>query len=205
MTTRRLLTAGAVAGPLFLITILVQQATRSGVDARTQPLSLLSLGDNGWIQITNFILSGLLVLASAVGVRRVLRGRPGGTWGPILFASYGIALIWGGVFVADPASGFPAGTPEGVPDPSTWSWHSILHAFAAPWMGLSLLAATFVFARAFRKLGHRNWAVASWVVAAGYLAVAGPGLATGDFRLVLAGGGILWLWASAVSARLRDL
>ncbi|WP_020521800.1 DUF998 domain-containing protein [Catelliglobosispora koreensis] len=204
-STRLMLTAGVLAGPLFLVTILIQQATRAGVDPVTQPLSLLSLGENGWIQITNFIVSGLLVLASAVGIRRTLRGGPAGTWGPILIAVYGVALVWGGVFVADPASGFPAGAAMGVPDPSTWSWHSWMHAFAAPAMGLSLIAACFVFARAFRRQGKTGWAVLSWAAAAGYFVVAGTGFGTSDFRLVLAGGGLLWLWAAAVSAHLLHM
>jgi hypothetical protein len=112
-------------------------------------------------------------------------------------------MLWGGVFVTDPASGFPEGAPAGVPDPSTWSWHGTLHAFAAPVMGLSLLAATLVFARAFRRQSRARWAAGSWAVAAGYLAVAGAGFGTSDFRLVLAGAGLLWLWASAVAAHLR--
>ena len=36
------------------------------------PLSLLSLGDLGWIQIANFVVTGLLVTACAIGMRRVL-------------------------------------------------------------------------------------------------------------------------------------
>jgi hypothetical protein len=103
--TRHLL----LAGPLFLATVVIQQATRAGVDPKAQPLSLLSLGEHGWIQIANFIVAGLLIIASAVGMRRVLRGGPAGTWGPALIATYGVAMLWGGVFVTDPASGFPEG------------------------------------------------------------------------------------------------
>ena len=33
-------------------------------------MSLLSLGDLGWIQITNFVVSGLLLVAFGVGVAR---------------------------------------------------------------------------------------------------------------------------------------
>lgn len=95
--SRGLLAAGVVAGPLFVITVLIQSATRAGFDPKVHPLSLLSLGDLGWIQITNFVLSGLLFVAAAVGLRRTLRSGPGRTWGPILMGVFGVSLVWGGV------------------------------------------------------------------------------------------------------------
>jgi len=68
-----LLSCGALAGPLFLTTVLVQEATREGFDPSRHPLSALSLGDLGWIQTTNFVLTGLLATAGAVGARHALR------------------------------------------------------------------------------------------------------------------------------------
>src|SRR5215216_1231843 len=115
-STRVLLTCGVIASPLFVIAVLVQELTRAGFDPKRHPLSLLSLGDLGWIQVSNFIVAGALVLASAVGIRRTLAGDRAGTWGPILIGTYGVGLIWGGVFSADPAFGFPIGTPDGAPD-----------------------------------------------------------------------------------------
>jgi Protein of unknown function (DUF998) len=76
--TRTLLACGVVAGPLFVAVGLLQMLTREGFDPTRHPLSLLSLGDLGWVQITNFVLNGLLFVAAAVGMRRVLRpGRAG--------------------------------------------------------------------------------------------------------------------------------
>jgi hypothetical protein len=46
--TRILLLCGAIAGPLFLLTLLIQDSTRPGFDPRLDPLSLLSLGDCGF-------------------------------------------------------------------------------------------------------------------------------------------------------------
>ncbi len=57
-------------GAVFLSVGLAQAATRDGFDLRKHPLSLLSLGDLGWIQITNFVVSGLLLVAFGVGVAR---------------------------------------------------------------------------------------------------------------------------------------
>ena len=80
--TRTLLLCGAVAGPLFLLTVLIQDYTRPDFNPRLQGLSLLSLGDWGWVQIVNFVLAGVLNLLYAWGLRRRLHPGRAGTWGP---------------------------------------------------------------------------------------------------------------------------
>ncbi|MGH8877709.1 MAG: DUF998 domain-containing protein [Stackebrandtia sp.] len=201
--TRVLLAAGAIATPLFMITVVIQQLTRDGVNARTQPLSLLSLGELGWIQITNFVLCGLLAFASAFGIRRTLRGGPAGTWGPILIGWYGLALVYGGVFLADPAFGFPVGgAPVGAVNPSDWSWHGTLHGLAAPMAGLTVVAAAFVFARRFRREGTRGLAITAWSCVAAYFVLSGIGLGSGDFRIVMVAGTVIWLLPTVVCGHL---
>jgi Protein of unknown function (DUF998) len=81
--TTRLLACGIVAGPLFLAVVLLQAVARQGFDLGRHPLSLLSLGELGWIQIANFVVTGSLMVVCAVGMRRVLRPGPGGAWGPL--------------------------------------------------------------------------------------------------------------------------
>ncbi|QSB16840.1 DUF998 domain-containing protein [Natronosporangium hydrolyticum] len=199
-TTRGLLACGVIGGPLFIVVVLIQQLTREGFDPRQHALSQLSLGDLGWLQITNFIVTGLLFLACAVGMRRVLRGGPAGTWGPRLFGAFGAALIWGGVFVTDPAFGFPPGTPAGAPEEFTW--HGILHGLAPTVAAIAIVAACFVFARRFSRLGERAWLWYSVIAAAGYLLLAFASFPLEDFRLMLAGGILAWTWASAIALRL---
>jgi len=109
--TRTLLTCGVVAGPLFVVMALLQSFTRDGFDLKRHPISMLSLGDLGWIQIANFVIVGLLFTAYAVGMRRVLHPGRGGTWGPLLIGAFGVSQIVGGVFLADPGLGFPPGAP----------------------------------------------------------------------------------------------
>ena len=104
--TRTLLGAGVVAGPLFVGIAAVQAFTRTGFDLRRHPLSMLSLGEYGWIQVTNFIVAGVLSLLFAVGVARCLSTGPGSTWAPRLLALFGAGLVIGGIFTADPALGF---------------------------------------------------------------------------------------------------
>ncbi|GAA2268773.1 DUF998 domain-containing protein [Glycomyces scopariae] len=195
-STRGLLACGVAAAPLFVGATLVLAATRDGFDPVVHPLSLLSVGEHGWLQITNFIVSGLLAILGAVGLRRALGDGPGSKWGPRLFGLYGIALVWGGVFVSDPAFGFPAGTAEGAP--ASQSWHSILHAFAAPGAGLTLLVACFVLARRFAREGRTAWRATCYAVPALYLGLTAVSFVAADYRWMLAGGAVIWLWASAV-------
>jgi hypothetical protein len=200
-----LLTGGVSAGPLFLVVSALQAATREGFDVTRHPASFLSIGDWGWIQVTNFIVTGLLLIACAAGIRVALRGGRGGTWGPLLIGAMGIGLIAGGAFVADPAFGFPPGTPDAMPDELTT--HGALHGAAQALGGLSLVSASFVFARRFAAQKERGWSRLS--VAVGILALlsfaasgAAPGEAAGTLALgvALAAG---FLWISGVAVKLR--
>jgi hypothetical protein len=160
--SRALLACGVVAGPLFIVVAFAQAFTRSGFELADHPLSLLSLGDLGWIQIGNFVVAGLLFSTCAVGMARVIDRASGGTWAPRLFGAFGVSLVVGGVFLADPAFGFPPGTPPGTPD--ELSWHGIVHGIAPVLGFLSLVAASFVFARRDSRSGERGWAIAGVVM-----------------------------------------
>jgi hypothetical membrane protein len=156
--TRALLACGAVGAPLFVVVLLIEGATRPGYSPMRHPGSLLSLGDRGWVQITNFLVTGLLMLAFAVGLRRALDSGPGSRWGPVLLAGFGSGLLAAGVFVADPLLGYPPGTPSS-PDANV-SWHGTLHNFAGLVAFASLSAACFVLARRFAAQSTgRGWAV----------------------------------------------
>ena len=91
--TRVLLACGIFTGPLFFVVAFIQAVTRSGYDIRQNAISQLSLGDLGWIQIASFLLTGLLAVASAIGVRRMLKGQKGGAWGALLIGTFGLGLI----------------------------------------------------------------------------------------------------------------
>ena len=200
-TARRLLTAGVVAGPLFLIVVLIQAVARPGFDWIRHPLSLLSLGVYGWVQIANFVVSGILFIAAASGMRRVLHPGRGARWAPLLVGAFGVALIAGGVFVADPAFGFPPGTPEGRPD--RLSWHGIVHAIAPAVGFLSLIAACFVMGRRFATTGERGWAWYSYATGAVVLALSAvPPSET--FVALWAAAVVGFIWPSVVAAKLMS-
>ena len=78
---RILLGCGVIAGPLFVGVAAVQMLTRDGFNLARHPLSLLSLGAFGWVQITNVVLAALALVfafswitALAVRLRTELSG-----------------------------------------------------------------------------------------------------------------------------------
>lgn len=159
VSTDRLLQSAVASAILFPLAVALQAPLREGFDLAVHPLSLLSLGEMGWIQVANFIVSGLLILAFSAGLGRVLATGSGGRWGPRLFAFYGLVLVTAGVFTTDPMHGFPPGTPGGLPE--TLSWHAIVHQLTFVFAFLGLIVALFVFARRSWSAGDRGFAVYS--------------------------------------------
>ena len=178
--TKTLLVCGVIAGPLFVATFLVEGATRAHYDPLRHPVSSLALGDWGWTQDANFIVAGLLTLAFAAGLRRALRPGKGSTLRPLLVGVWAVGLLGAGIFVTDPVSGYPPGTPEAV----QYSWHGALHDLFSLPAFVALAAACFVFGRRFAARDERGWAVYSAVsglvfVVAFVFASAGFGQAAG--------------------------
>lgn len=200
-STRALLTCTAVAAPLWAIVSLTQAATRAGFDLTRHPLSALSNGDLGWLQITNFVVAGLLTVVGATGLRRVMHGSPGGRWTPRLVRVCGIGWAAAGGFVMEPIPGFPVGTPA----TTTMGVGSLGHMAAGSLAFIALAAACYVLGHHFGRTGHGGLAAASRV--AGTAVVLGDGWAmTGGplGSLTLAVGVIAgMLWISAVAARFR--
>jgi Protein of unknown function (DUF998) len=196
---RKRLGCGIIAGPLFVVASLAQAFTRTGFDLARHPISLLSLGSLGWVQIINFVVSGALFVAGAVALREALRPGPGSTWAPRLVALTGVGLVVAGVFTTDAGAGFPPGAPAGAP---AMSWHGVLHevGFALSFVGA--IAACGVFARRYTSLGRRGWAVAAVTTVVAVLVIAGwPDLNTLSARLVIATAA-LFGFLSAVAAQL---
>lgn len=201
--TPRLLACGIAAGPVFFAVAIGQALTRPGYDIRRNAISQLSLGDLGWIQITSFIVTGLLAAACSFGVRRELMGQRGGTWGALLIGTFGLGLIIAGIFPPDPAFGFPPGAPAGQVTPM--STHADLHALGFFLSMLSTIAGVIVFARRFRSLGERGWVaylVASAVAAPVLVALSAAFMSWTGVTVALAGA-VMFGWVAAVAARLR--
>lgn len=161
MTTRQLLACGVIAGPLFVVAFLVEGVTRADYDPLRHPVSSLALGELGWTQVANFIVTGSLTLAFAAGMRRALRPLGGSTWGPLLVGACAVGLLGAGIFPTDPLSGYPPGTPE----QRQYSGSGALHDLFSAFFFLGLPAACLVFARRFAGWGQRGWAIYSAVTA----------------------------------------
>ena len=201
--TKTLLAYGVIAGPLYILVSVAQALTRDGFDLTRHEWSLLANGALGWIQITNLVVTGLLTVALAVGLRRALRPGRGGTWAPRLVGAYGVGLLGAGVFRADPALGFPPGTPQGA---AAVSWHGMLHVTLAGIGFLCLIAACLVVARRFAAEGRRGWASFSRATGVAFLAAfAGVASGAGSAAINLAFTAavvLAWAWVSALAVHL---
>jgi hypothetical membrane protein len=161
--TRFLIACGAIGPLLFIIVLLIEGATRPGYSAWHNYGSSLSLSDQGWMQIANFLVCGLLTLGFAIGLRQVLRTGRGSVWGPLLLGIFSMALIVAGLFVADPSLGYPPGTHGGGPQ----TLHGTIHGLAGLVTFSSLAIASFVMARRFAgDPDWKGWALYSIVTGA---------------------------------------
>lgn len=207
--TKALLVCGAIAGPLFTLAWVVEGASRAHYQPLRHPVSSLELGDLGWTQQANFIITGLLTLAFATGLRRALRPLGGSTWGPLLVGVHAIGLLGAGIFVTDPVSGYPLGTPDRLQ--AYGSGHAALHDLFSVGTFVGLPIACLVFARRFAGWGQRGWAIYS--AATGLVFMAGFVLATLAFSQaepLVAFGGLFqratitlgWTWLTLLAIHL---
>jgi uncharacterized membrane protein YhaH (DUF805 family) len=201
---RAFVIAGIVAGPLYIFMGAVQMAIRPGFDITRHALSLLSNGELGWLQIANFIVTGALLLAGAIGVKRTLRAGRGRVWAPRMLGLYGLGLIGAGIFKADPALGFPPGTPV---DGNSISVHGLLHLLVGTIGFIGFISCCLILARRFKDAGQSDWAIFSAVTGVIFLA-AFLGIASGSsgpvslyFALALALG---FVWLSLALIRLQN-
>ena len=203
--TAFLLGCGSVAGFLFIVVSFAQAFIRSGYEFSEHPLSLLSLGDFGWVQILNFVVVGVLFVACAIGMRDALGRENGGMWIPRLLGVFAACVVAGGILLTDPAFGFPAGVPAG--HAKEMSWHGIGHAIAFPLGFVALVASFFVFARRYRRVRERGWAAACVAIGVVVLVLSmWPNMADGPegrFAPLWAAMVLAFGWVSIIAIRLQ--
>jgi hypothetical protein len=200
---RWLLSCGVIAGPLFVATFLIEGSLKPDYDPIRHPVSSLALGPNGWTQVVNFLVTGLLTVAFAAGlvqfsgVRRKI--------GAVLIGIWGIGLIGAGLFITDPVSGYPPGTPALVEEPTT---AGTLHDLFSVPAFFGLWAACFVLA------WGAGWRWAVYSVLSGIavfvaFAVSGVGFSQDESAVDIAGlaqrisviAG--WTWLTILAIRVR--
>ncbi|HKP39746.1 DUF998 domain-containing protein [Mycobacterium sp.] len=201
--TKSLLGYGVIVGPIYVVVVAVQAATRDGFDPTRHAASQLANGDLGWIQIANFLITGAMTIAAAVGVRRALGPGRLSAWASGLVGGYGAALVVAGFFRPDPSDGFPPGTPPGIGEVS---WHGMVH-FAVAGLGFAcLIAACFVLAAWFGRAGQASWAWFSRItgVAFGgsFIALSSGSGGAATILVFTAAVILVWAWLTAVSVKL---
>lgn len=154
--------AGVLGPPLFLAAMLVQGYTRPGFDQRRLPVSALSLGDLGWLQVVNFVVLGVLELAFAGGLLAALGGHgPASITAPALVAGFGLAVLGAGAFRPDPGGGWPPGqaaSPAGTVG-------GLLHDVCTLLVFLSLTGLAAAIAWRMRYERHQRAALTAALVA----------------------------------------
>jgi hypothetical protein len=165
--TRLLLICGALAGPFFTIIWFLTGLTRANYDPMRHPISALALGESGWTQVTNFIITGVLAFALAYGLQRALPSRGASKWVLVLFYMIAIGFLGTGFFATDPLNGYPPGTPAMLIPPTViGSLHLLFASFI---FGLPM--ACFVLARLFAAQGEHNWALYSRATAIAFIII----------------------------------
>jgi FtsH-binding integral membrane protein len=139
-------------------------------------------------------------MAYSIGARMALAGGQGRLWGPLLIACCGLGLLLAGIFHPDAELGFPPGAPPGLTPPSG---QMIVHQSAFFIVVFSVIAACFVFSRAFRSRGQKGWSrysIATGIVSPVLMVV---GFGTETIIAVTAMAVITLGWLSAIAVRLR--
>jgi hypothetical membrane protein len=156
--TRYLLACG-LAPAMFILVIMVEGFLRPGYDWIHHWGSELSLGPLGWMQATNFVVTGAATIAFAYGLWRVLRPGRGSLSGPLFTGLFGLSLIVAGMFTIDPQPGYaPPGTVAGQV-----TLHGAVHDFNAFPCFIALTAAILVLG--YRFAGERSRGVLAYSLA----------------------------------------
>jgi hypothetical membrane protein len=186
--TRSLLGWGVVAGPFYVVVSLILALTRPGFMLSQHALSLLALGDGGWMQRTNLVLTGLMVAVAGLGMTRAIRNGRGLAVGALCIVD-GLALMLSAVFLPDPATGFPPGSEGGQ-----FSTSGVLHLLFGALGFLAITAAAWACSRWGRDEGllmlARNSRILAICVLVGF--VGGAALATNTV-------GVILLWIAVVA------
>jgi hypothetical protein len=198
------LIAGAIAGPLYVGVGTLEAVLRHGFDIRVHSLSLLANGPGGWIHSTMMVVSGLLAVIGAFGISTVQQRTGRRSYAMITgLVIYGLGIAMAGLLRADPAEGFPIGTPAGPPVEVTAS--GVGHLVAGGIGFLGLIVACLACARRSARAGDRVWAACSALIGIYYL-VAFAGIASGAgspviniaFTVAVVLG---WGWVTALCVR----
>ena len=117
LTARVRLAAGIIAAPVFTALFSLATWLKRDYEWLRYPISSLSIGRDGWLQTTNFLITGALVATCGLGMHSAGEKVSPWTW-RLVFLS-GIGMVGAGIFTSDPVFGFPPELPLKVAQFST--------------------------------------------------------------------------------------
>ena len=156
--TKILLLSGAIGCWLFVLASIIEGGIQVDYNPIRHPVSSLSIGEFGWLQVVNFIILGLLILGFALGVWRSLQPSKDSLLAAIVIGLVAIGLIGAGIFTTDPEYGYPVDIPLML---APFSIHGQLHEFFSILIFVGLPIACFILRHRFLTLGEPGWAAYS--------------------------------------------
>lgn len=196
-----LLWAGTIGSWVFVLTFLVDGATRPDYHPVRHPVSALALGQRGWIQTVNFVLCGLAVVGGAIALA-IMHGT---MLLALALAVFGAGLVASGAFPMDPMRGYPPGTPDDTPEHTSRTHERHDHAGAVVFLALPVAAAIAAFT--LEGPGWRWYSGATAVVLFVGLSMFGSAWENDNPRMGLIQRtviGVGWLWLGLVFANAAE-
>lgn len=139
--------SGLLVGLLYVSLGISLAMATPGFNLSLNALSLLTLGPYGWIQMVNLWLTGLLLIVASLEWKKT---------SGLFLRFYGLSLILSGIFLPDPAGGFPVGAPV------TSTLHGILHFIVGGVGFLFLILATAAMGFRHYRAGSKGRAGFAW-------------------------------------------
>ena len=126
--------------PVFFVTVFtVEGWLRPGYDQASMFVSELSIGPRGWVQVANFVITGVLLLYFTRGVAIHLNWNKTARVGITLLRIIGWSLVLSGLFVTDPSALF-----------NQVSVHGLLHGLFGVLVFSLAPVSCFVYSACFR-------------------------------------------------------
>ena len=166
LQTKRLLLCGPIGCLLFILLFLIQGLIRENYFPFRFPISSLSIGEFGWVQISNFIISGSLIFLFAFGLRQAATSLKGIIWISRLIGAVGLGLVGAGICSTDPVYGYPITEPLRL---AQFTIHGHLHDFCSLFVFICSPIACFKFYNRFKEFGNKSWATYSLVSGIGMI------------------------------------
>jgi hypothetical protein len=150
------LTFGAISGVIFTLSWIVQEAFKTGYNSMMIPISSLAIGELGWIQSANFLISGTALIFFAYGLEKIRLKEEFSKWIVIFLTIGAVGLIRAGCFITDPMNGFPPRTPETIVETTI---NGILHQLFSVLLFIGLPVAMAFFSKYFLKIKNKKWRI----------------------------------------------